>query len=444
MNGFPRGFGFGVASSAYQIEGATSEGGRGESIWDVYCRQPGRVANGETGDVACDHYHRYSEDLDLMAGFGIRLYRFSIAWPRLVPDGRGRPNQAGVDFYRRLCEGLLERGITPMATLYHWDLPQAVQEDGGWANRATAERFAEYAAIAYDALGDLVDSWITQNEPWVTAFEGYGFGTKAPGAQDWPTALRVSHHLLLSHGLAARALRERSGSGVKVGIALNLTPAYPRSTAEEDREAARVADGFGNRWFLDPVLRGGYPVDMVDEFADRFGPLDAVEPGDLETIAEAIDFLGVNYYCAERVYADPDAFLGVGVAPPDGDATAMGWPVTPDAFYELLSRLRREYPPIPLVITENGAAFDDETPVNGYIDDPRRVAYLREHLEAVRRAIDEGVDVRGYCAWSLLDNFEWQHGYSKRFGIVYVDYETLRRIPKASALWYRDLIAANS
>jgi beta-glucosidase len=445
MNGrFPAGFGFGVASSAYQIEGATTEGGRGESIWDRFCRLPGAVANGETGDVACDHYHRFVEDLDLMQNIGIRLYRFSIAWPRLVPDGKDKPNPAGVDFYRRLCEGLRERGITPMATLYHWDLPQAVQDAGGWPNRDTALRFAEYADAAFEALGDLVDSWITQNEPWVSAFEGHGFGTKAPGQQDWPTALAAAHHLLLSHGLAVRAFRERVGSQGEIGIALNLTPAYPLNGTIEDRTAAHLMDGFHNRWFLDPVLRGGYPSDMVDELTQRFGPLDAVQPGDLATIAEPIDFLGVNYYFSTRVFADPsEPLLGVAVAPPGANTTAMGWEVTPDSLYRLLVRLKREYGDIPLVITENGAAFDDEAPVNGYVDDPQRREYLRTHLESLQRAIASGVDVRGYCAWSLMDNFEWQHGYSKRFGIVYVDYETLRRIPKASALWYRQLIAAH-
>jgi beta-glucosidase len=438
---FPPGFKFGVASSAYQIEGAAYEDGRGESIWDRYCRLPGRVANGETGDVACDHYHRYVEDLDLMAALGLKLYRFSISWPRLIPAGKGKPNPAGVDFYRRLCEGLRERGIAPMATLYHWDLPQAIQDEGGWANRDTALRFADYAATAFAALGDLVDSWITQNEPWVTAFEGHGYGTKAPGQQDWPAALRVAHHVLLSHGLAVRAFRERPADG-RIGIALNLTPAYPLNGTLEDRAAAQLMDGFHNRWFLDPVLRGGYPADMVDELTARFGPFDAVKPGDLEAISEPIDFLGVNYYFSMRVFADPsEPLLGVGVAPPVADTTSMGWEVTPDSLYELLVRLKREYRDIPLVITENGAAFDDEAPTNGYVADPRRQEYLRQHLESIRRAVGEGIDVRGYCAWSLLDNFEWQHGYSKRFGIVYVDYETLRRIPKASALWYRDLIA---
>jgi beta-glucosidase len=444
MSRFPPGFGFGVASSAYQIEGATSEGGRGESIWDRFCRIPGRVANGETGDIACDHYHRYPEDLDLMSSIGISLYRFSIAWPRLVPDGKGKPNPAGIDFYRRLCEGLRERGIAPMATLYHWDLPQAIQDEGGWANRDSALRFAEYAATAFEALDGLVEAWITQNEPWVTAFEGHGYGTKAPGEQDWPTALAVAHHVLLSHGLAVRAFRE-SAIEAKIGIALNLTPAYPLNGTLEDRAAAHLMDGYHNRWFLDPVLRGGYPPDMVDQFTSRFGPIEAIEAGDLATIAQPIDFLGVNYYFSTRVFADPaEPLLGVGVAAPTAGTTAMGWEVTPDSLYALLVRLKREYGDIPLVITENGAAFEDEAPVNGHVDDPQRREYLRAHLDSLSRAIDAGVDVRGYCAWSLLDNFEWQHGYSKRFGIVYVDYETLRRVPKASALWYRDLIAAHT
>jgi beta-glucosidase len=445
MNGlFPDGFRFGVASSAYQIEGATTEGGRGESIWDRYCRTPGRVANGETGDIACDHYHRYAEDVDLMAGLGLGLYRFSIAWPRIIPNGKGTPNPVGIDFYRRLCEALRERGIAPMATLYHWDLPQAVQDDGGWANRDTAARFAEYAAVTYEALDGLVDLWLTQNEPWVTAFEGYGYGSKAPGEEDWRTALNVSHHVLLSHGLALRAFREGGHEG-EIGIALNLTPVYPASDSDEDRAATRLMDGFHNRWFLDPVLRGGYPVDMVDELTRRFGPFDAVRPGDLEAIAGPLDFLGINYYNSERVFSDPEeAPLGARSAPPSNGATAMGWDVTPQALHDVLVRVKREYTDLPVVITENGAAFDDEPPTNGFVDDPQRLAYLRSHLGELQRAIEDGVDVRGYCAWSLLDNFEWQHGYSKRFGIVYVDYETLRRIPKASALWYRDLIAGHA
>jgi beta-glucosidase len=442
---FPENFRFGVASSAYQIEGATGEAGRGESIWDRFCREPGRVERGENGDVACDHYHRYVEDLDLMALLGLKLYRFSIAWPRLLPDGKGKPNQAGIDFYRRLSEGLLERDIAPLPTLYHWDLPQALQDEGGWLNRDTAARFAEYAVVAYEALGDLVDTWLTHNEPWVVAYEGYGWGSKAPGERNWRSAFIAAHHVLLSHGLAVRAFREERGWKGEIGIALNLMPAYPLNGTADDFAAAHLADGFHNRWFLDPVLRGGYPVDMVAEITHRFGPLDGIRPGDLETIAEPIDFLGVNYYSSDRVYADPDEpLLGVSAAKPSGETTSMGWEVTPRALYDLLLRLRRDYGEIPVVITENGAAFDDDPPVNGYVDDPRRLAYLRSHLEEVAHAIADGVDVRGYCAWSLLDNFEWERGYSKRFGIVYVDYETLRRIPKASALWYRELIAANS
>jgi beta-glucosidase len=380
-----------------------------------------------------------------MAELGVRLYRFSIAWPRVLPEGKGKPNPAGLDFYRRLCEGLRERGIAPLATLYHWDLPQAIQDDGGWAARDTAFRFAEYADVAYQGLGDLVDQWVTQNEPWVTAFEGYGYGTKAPGIRDWPTALGVAHHVLLSHGLAVRALREQRGWRGEIGISLNLTPVYPLHETTEDRIAAHLLDGFHNRWFLDPVLRGGYPSDMVDELTRRFGPLDVVRPGDLAAIAEPIDFLGVNYYFSTRAFADPDEpLLGVGSAPTDGDMTSMGWGVAPHALHELLLRLKRDYGDLPVVITENGAAFEDAAPTNGYVDDPRRLEYLRAHLESLQRAIADGVDVRGYCAWSLLDNFEWQHGYSQRFGIVYVDYDTLRRIPKRSALWYRDLIAAHA
>jgi len=443
MSGFPSTFRFGAATAAYQIEGSTRTDGRGESIWDRFAHTPGRVHNGDTGDIACDHYRRYRDDLDLMAGLGLQLYRFSISWPRVLPEGKGRPNPAGLDFYRRLVDGLLERGIEPMATLYHWDLPQALQDDGGWEHRDTAERFAEYAALVFAELGDGVRSWITHNEPWVTAFAGYGYGTKAPGVRDWPTALAVAHNLLLSHGLAVRAFRAAGPTGGEIAIALNLYPVYPATTRAEDREAAYRFDGFANRWFLDPVTYGYYPPDMVGEYEARFGHLDFVRPGDLATIAEPIDFLGVNYY--SRMLASADGSEPIGVRTPVGPlpTTAMGWEVSPDTFYDLLVRVGREYG-LPLVITENGAAYDDRPPTNGVVEDLERLDYLRRHLAAVERAVLDGVDVRGYCAWSLLDNFEWDHGYSKRFGIVYVDYETQKRVPKRSALWYRDLIAAQS
>jgi beta-glucosidase len=431
---FPVGFRFGVAMAAYQIEGAVSEDGRGESIWDAFCRRPGAVAGGDTGDVACDHYHRWRDDLDLMAGLGVESYRFSISWPRVQPDGRGALNAAGVDFYKRLCSGLRERGIEPVATLYHWDLPQARQAVGGWAVRDTAERFAEYAELMGDALGDMVDAWITHNEPWVVAFLGHAEGVKAPGIRDWPTALRASHHLLLSHGWAVEALRGRG----PVGITLNLAP-----VRSDDPGAARRMDGYLNRWFLDPVFRGEYPEDMVAHYERRYGPLDVVRSGDLASIAAPIDFLGVNYYFPQRVRTDPARQpLELSAVLPPPPTTAMGWEVDPDGLHELLVRVRRDYGNVPIYITENGAAFEDGPVVNGTLEDPRRVEYLQSHLAALARAVADGVDVRRYFAWSMLDNFEWEHGYSKRFGLVYVDYATQRRVPKRSGLWYRDFIAS--
>jgi beta-glucosidase len=440
MTGLPQTFRFGAATAAYQIEGSVRDDGRGESIWDRFAHTPGRIHNGDTGDVACDHYRRYRDDLDLMADLGLELYRFSISWPRVLPDGKGRPNAAGLDFYRRLVDGLLERGIEPMATLYHWDLPQALQDSGGWEARDTAERFAEYAALVFGELRG-VRSWITHNEPWVTAFEGYGYGTKAPGVRDWRRALAVAHNVLLSHGLAVRAFREPGPPSGEIAIALNLYPVYPATRKDADREAAHRFDGFMNRWFLDPVTSGYYPPDLVGEYEARYGPLEFIRPGDLETIAEPIDFLGINYYSRALAAAGTEEPLGVETPLGELPKTAMGWEVSPDAFYDLLLRVSRDYR-LPIVITENGAAYDDAPPQNGVVEDPKRLDYLRRHVAAVERAIRAGVDVRGYCAWSLLDNFEWDRGYSKRFGIVYVDYETQRRVPKQSALWYRDLIAS--
>jgi beta-glucosidase len=440
---FPAGLRFGVATAAFQIEGAVREDGRGESIWDRFCRVPGVVAGGDTGDVACDHYHRWEADLDLMAAMGIESYRFSIAWPRVQADGRGAPNAAGLGFYRRLCEGLVERGIEPIATLYHWDLPQALQDSGGWAARDTASRFAEYAGVVAEALGDLVTQWITHNEPWVVAFLGHAMGVKAPGMRHWPTALRASHHLLLSHGLALRALRGALGASVQAGIALNLQPAHPATSAPEDREAARRMDGHLNRWFLDPLLRGRYPGDMLDLYEAFYGPFDAVRDGDLAIISAPIDFLGVNYYNPHRVAAAPRELpLTLRLEPGAPPTTAIGWEIDPDGLRDILLRLRREYPPLPVYITENGAAFDDPPVNGGPVEDPERTDYLRGHLAATAEAIAEGADVRRYCVWSLLDNFEWEAGYGQRFGIVHVDYATQQRVPKRSALWYRDFIAS--
>jgi beta-glucosidase len=441
---FPPGFRFGVAMAAYQIEGAAAEDGRGPSIWDTFSHRPGAVAGGDTGDVACDHYHRWREDLDLMAELGVESYRFSISWPRVQPDGSGALNRRGVDFYRALVEGMRERGIEAVATLYHWDLPQARQDAGGWAVRDTAERFAEYAALMAAELGDVVDAWITHNEPWVVAFLGHAEGTKAPGVSDWPTALRASHHVLLSHGLALRALRAATPA-TPAGITLDLVPVRPETSGDDDRAAAARMDAYRNRWFADPVLRGRYPEEMVAHYERRYGPLDVVRDGDLEAIAQPIDFLGVNYYRPARVRAMPSRQpLELGAVAASPPTTAMGWEVDPDGLHELLVRVARDYGSIPLYITENGAAYEDGPVVNGTVEDPQRVAYLRSHLDAVARAIADGVDVRRYFVWSMLDNFEWEHGYSKRFGLVYVDYATQRRVKKRSGLWYRDFIAGSS
>jgi beta-glucosidase len=436
---FPRDFVWGAATAAYQIEGAAQADGRGESIWDRFCRTPGKVANGDTGDRACDHYHRWPEDLDLMASLGVRAYRFSVAWPRIQPEGRGAANRKGVDFYRRLVEGMLERGISPLATLYHWDLPQRLQDDGGWASREIVDRFVDYSRLVFDGLGDLVDTWITHNEPWVTSFLGYGYGVKAPGVADWSQALAAAHHALLSHGRAVNTFRVDGGRG-EIGITLDLTH------VTGDPEAARRLDGHRNRWFLDPVLRGGYPADLVELYEERVGALDFVHPGDLEEIAAPIDFLGVNFYQPAAVRpSSADGPLAIEQVPWDGPRTAMGWTVEPSSLTELLLRLKRDYGEVPLVITENGASYDDP-PLDGQavIEDPQRVAFLRGHVEAVERAVEDGVDVRGYYVWSLLDNFEWEHGYDRRFGIVAVNFENLRRTPKRSALWYRDLIARHA
>jgi beta-glucosidase len=438
-NGFPRDFRFGVATAAFQIEGAA---GRGTTIWDSFCRVPGAIDGGDTGDIACDHYHRWKADVDLMASLHVESYRFSIAWARVLPDGR-TPSREGLDFYRRLIERLLEHGIEPIATLYHWDLPQVLQDAGGWAVRDTCERFAEYAALLADEFGDLVDQWITQNEPLVAAFLGHAEGIKAPGQRDWPTALRVSHHLLLSHARAREAIKSITPAA-QVGVALNLDPVHAATAHAADLAAARRGDGYLNRWFLDPLLRGAYPDDMLALYDEHFGPFDAVEDGDLAAICEPLDFLGVNYYRPNTVrYAPGCGPLELTQVQREGEQTAMGWRVDPSGLREMLARLRNDYGPMPIYITENGAAFDDPAP-NGepWVDDPRRTAYLQGHIEAMRQAIAEGADVRRYCVWSLLDNFEWEHGYSKRFGIVHVNFQTQRRLPKSSGLWYRDYIDA--
>ncbi|HEY3365579.1 MAG TPA: GH1 family beta-glucosidase [Symbiobacteriaceae bacterium] len=439
---FPPGFLWGSATSAYQVEGAVREGGRGESIWDRFCREPGKVKDGDHGDVACDHYHRWEDDVALMADLGLSAYRFSIAWPRVLPEGSGRVNQAGLDYYRRLAEKLLARGIRPAATLYHWDLPQVLQDKGGWTNRETADRFAEFTSVTVRALGDLIPDWITHNEPWVVAFVGHTWGSHAPGIRGgWWTGLQVAHHVLLSHGMGVQAFRAAAPAGAKVGVVLNLGSTYAASDSPADVAAARRQDGFANRWFLDPVLRGAYPADMVSYYEEKFGPLSFVQPGDLATIAQPIDFLGINYYSSATVMAKPDGdYFELAFAPATRPVTALNWEVVPEGLFDLLVRIKREYGEIPLYITENGAAYNDVLGTDGKVADSERVAYLGQHFAAAARAIAAGVNLKGYYVWSLMDNFEWAEGYSKRFGIVYTDYPTLRRVPKESYYFYRDVI----
>ncbi len=434
---FPPGFRWGVATASYQIEGAVAEDGRKPSIWDTFAATPGKVKNGESGAVACDHYHRWEGDLDLMQRLGVQAYRFSVAWPRVIPEGTGAVNERGLDFYDRLVDGLLARGIEPFATLYHWDLPQPLQDAGGWPWRGIVEPFVAYADAVTRRLGDRVRAYATLNEPWCSAIMGYDFGEHAPGLHDRALALQASHHLLLAHGEALPVMRANAPAA-QHGIVLNLNPGYPASDSAADAEAARRFDGFFNRWFLDPVLLGRYPEDLWTGYGDAAPD---VHDGDLEAISRPLDFLGVNYYNRTILAADPGE---LGVRPADGPAdaeyTEMGWEVFPQGLTELLLRIHRDYPLPPVYITENGAAYRDEV-VDGVVDDPQRVRYLDGHLRALHAAIAQGVDVRGYFAWSLLDNFEWAHGYGKRFGLVHVDYATQARIPKTSATWYADAIA---
>jgi beta-glucosidase len=441
---FPESFLWGTATAAYQIEGAVQEDGRGPSIWDTFSHTPGKTFAGQTGDIACDHYHRWPEDIELLRQLGAPAYRFSIAWPRIFPDGTGRVNERGLDFYDRLVDALLEASIVPFVTLYHWDLPQALQDRGGWAERRTVEAFAIYAETVVRRLGDRVRYWMTHNEPWVVAYLGHALGVHAPGIKDLATAVRVSHHLLVSHGLATRAIRT-AAPHAKVGITLNLSPVVPASDSESDRAAAQAYDGILNRWFLDPLFGRGYPSDTRQLLARFFEPPES----DCDTIAEPLDFLGVNYYTPAFVAAEPGASpegLGIRLLSSEElrargyELTDMEWAIVPDGLERLLVRLQREYRPSAIVITENGAAFPDE-PVDGRVQDDPRIAYLSAHIAAVHRSLEAGVPVRGYFVWSFLDNFEWAHGYSKRFGIVYVDYTTLARVPKASFDWYRTVIA---
>ncbi|WP_159620982.1 glycoside hydrolase family 1 protein [Ruania rhizosphaerae] len=468
---FPEGFTWGAATAAYQVEGAAAIGGRGPSIWDTFCRVPGAVHGGHDGAVACDQYHRYREDVALLRDLGVESYRFSTSWARVMPDGR-TVNRAGLDYYSRLVDELLESGIAPWLTLYHWDLPQALEDSGGWPMRETAYRFAEYAAVMHDALGDRVRTWTTLNEPWCSAFLGYTAGVHAPGRQSPADGVAAVHHLLLGHGLALGELRRRDAEA-SLGITLNFTVADPFDLSDPaDVNAARLEDGFFNRMFLDPIFCGAYPADIVDDVA-HLGLAGHVQEGDLDLISAPIDVLGVNYYNGAAVSARPDPHVQLGgpdgvrsasegphreVSPPQPvgpvhprsrglPTTDMGWEVQPEGLTRLLQRLQADYAGprgVAMYVTENGAAYPDVVEPDGSVDDADRIAYLDAHLRAVHAAIEAGADVRGYFVWSLLDNFEWALGYSKRFGIVRVDYETQRRTVKTSGRWYAQVAAANA
>jgi len=435
---FPPSFLWGAATSAYQIEGAPLADGAGPSIWQRFSHTAGRMADGDTGDVACDHYHRYAADVALMRDLGLGAYRFSISWSRVLPAGRGRINEAGLDFYRRLVDALLAAGIRPLATLYHWDLPAALDDRGGWLNRDVADWFADYAAVAYGALDDRVELWATVNEPWVIADGGYLHGTLAPGHRNLYEAPLAAHNLLRAHGRAVEAYRAAGRHAV--GLVVNLEPKHPASESEEDRAAVRRADAYLNRQYLDPVFRRAYPEEMAGMFGAAWPDF---PPADFDVIAAPIDFLGVNYYTRAVTRADPGVPVegALRVRRPGAIYTETAWEVHPQALTDVLVWVRDRYGPTPLYVTENGAAFyDPPSPIDGEVDDPLRVHYLREHIRAVGRALSQGVDVRGYFVWSLLDNLEWSHGFSKRFGIVHVDFATQKRTPKTSARFYRDVI----
>lgn len=452
---FPTGFVWGAATSAYQIEGATAEDGRGPSIWDAFVRQPGRIVNNDNADVAIDHYRRYREDVAIMADLGLTAYRFSISWPRVQPDGSGKINQAGLDFYRRLVDELLAHGIDPWVTLYHWDLPLALEEAGGWPARDTAKRFGDYAAVVHEALHDRVTYWSTVNEPWCSAFLGYASGEHAPGRREPAQAIRAAHHLNLAHGLAARVLRSQSSSS-KIGGCVNLYAITPETNSERDLDAARRIDGLQNRFFLEALLKGVYPADVVEDLSS-VTDMSFVQDGDMETIAAPLDLLMLNYYSRFTVSGTPGGAASAAAAPTDSGSpwvgsehvsfvnggrpvTAMGWEIDDTGLLEVLTRVAKEYPGIPMVISENGAAFDDVLTSDGSIHDTDRIAYIDAHLRVCHAAIEAGVPLQGYFAWSLMDNFEWAWGYGKRFGLIYVDYETQQRIPKDSALWYAECI----
>ena len=429
-------FVWGAATSCYQIEGAATEDGRGPSIWDRFARLPGKVLNGDTGDVACDHYHRYRDDVRLMRELGLDAYRFSIAWPRVLPEGRGRANAAGLDFYDRLVDTLLEAGIAPWACLHHWDLPVALSDRGGWESRDIAGWFADYAHLMADRLADRARHWFTFNEPNVLAWLGHATGVHAPGIRSRDATLAAVHHINLSHGKAVEAIRDAAPAGTQIGVIASLQPIHPAREDEAHARAAETIDLFWNLAMVDPLLLGQYPEALAAMLGDR------VQSGDLETIAAPLDLFGLNHYCRQYAVPDPDNPFGAGLtAPPDDrPVTDVGWRIDGSGLADQVARIVERYPKLPIYITENGAAFPDGPDAAGTVHDPDRIAFLDEYLDAVARARDAGADIRGYFVWSLMDNYEWELGYSKRFGIVYVDYRTQDRIPKSSYRFYQELI----
>ena len=437
---FPREFTWGTATASFQVEGAADEDGRGTSIWDTFCRTPGKVVHGHTGDVATDQYHRYDEDIRLMHELGVGAYRFSIAWPRIFPQGYGRQNPKGFDYYNRLVDTLLEHGIQPAVTLYHWDLPQRLQDEGGWPERATAKHFEAYARAVFDALGDRVKSWITINEPWCVAFLGHLMGAHAPGLQDEQAAYRAVHHVNLAHGIALRVFREGGYEG-RIGTTLNLGTPRPATAREEDRHAADRAADRESRMFLDPIMGRGYPERHLAAHPEVSLP---IQDGDLELIAGKIDFIGMNYYNEVAVRYDPDAPEQFAQVPAYYPRTHMDWPIVPDGLYRQMHWVNEQTGGLPIFVTENGAAYDDRLSADGTrVHDAERIQYLRAHFRVLAKAIEDGIPLQGYYLWSLIDNFEWAFGYTRRFGIIFCDYTDLRRIPKDSYYFYREVIAGN-
>ncbi len=436
---FDNTFIFGTATSSYQIEGARYEGGRSDCIWDKFCEMPGKILNNDTGDVACDHYHKFQEDIDLMKKLGVESYRFSIAWSRIYPE-QGRYNPKGMAFYKSIISKLNRSGIKPSVTLYHWDLPQWMEDKGGWANREVVEHFVTFSKTCFEELGNDVEFWITHNEPFCAGILGYMEGVHAPGIKDVATSLRAIHHILLSHGQVVNLFRKLDLTG-EIGITLNHAPVVANSNSVEDKLAANNYDGWMNRWFLDPIFKKTYPLDMINLYHNQMGTLDFIHEGDMETIGVPIDFFGINYYHASKVKYNPnnpllfeDVDLGV-------KKTAMGWPVVPAGLDTLISRIRNDYTELPIYITENGAAFDDVVEEDGSIRDKDRVEYIEDHIRTVAHMNQKGLNIAGYYLWSFMDNFEWAFGYDRRFGIVHIDFETLKRTPKSSFYRYQDIIS---